>query len=110
MAVDRGCAPVDVQASLSAFIYRSHFWRGQLKAIAAEIQQLQDLPAAVERAREEARTTMTPIEQRMSRLSEQEGSTPAERERIERDQENARLSRIALLARCEQEIAGRIAR
>ncbi len=105
VAFDEACAPVDLQARLSAAVYGPRFWQAQQAAAAAMIGQLAALPAATEHANEETRASMNATEQRMTRLSMQDGSDD---ERQLAAEQRARLEKMAWLQQCHDAMAARV--
>jgi hypothetical protein len=69
LVLDDACDPKDAQSQISAWLYGETFWLKQQAALAHEIAELQDLRNS--RNQNPGRPAdMTPIEERMRRLSD----------------------------------------
>lgn len=101
LALNESCAPDGFFSRLSSWTWSGKFWRNQRIAVAREIHMLQTL-------RDQASGAgkvfgVSPIEQRMRRLTDQELADLAA------SNEDAWRARIMWLGRCDQAVAAHLA-
>ncbi len=103
LALDNDCSPENIQAQFSARLYGDTFLRKQQAALGNEIGTLQNLRnASTENPSRPA--DMTPIEERMRRLSDKaRAALAATDDQLWRDE-------ILSLGRCEGVVQQRLAR
>ncbi len=101
LVLGQDCRPAEMQAQLSAFVYRKSFWADQQTAIDQALRAQVALRAENERQRIRSAGERSDIEQKMTRLSDrEEGGDEQAAMLAQREQ----IARIAWLTRCRQVI------
>jgi hypothetical protein len=109
LVVDKSCNVVGFRPSVSEALFGRTFWNAQLDA-AIEARQWQErLPAMLAKAKRDSEWSVSPIESRMTHLSDPTATEGSEaREKAEAEEQRQRLEAIAWLSSCEASFRARL--
>jgi len=99
IAFDRSCNVIGLRATISEAIYGKSFWEIQLASTDEALEWLERAPAADLREREGQ--SRNPVEQRMTRLSDKQGTTAEEQAAAKEQEQKDRFDQMAWLTSCD---------
>lgn len=99
ISFDRSCNLIDLQPKISEMLYGDSFWRVQLAAADEALVWLQRAPAAD--ARDKDQQSRNSVEERMTRLSDRQATTPEAQEEVRQREQKERYDQMAWLTSCD---------
>lgn len=101
IVLNNSCEAAGLRNSLSATLYGKSFWQGQLDLIRSNRDELARLPAQLDRLGNQNQNTVSPIEKKLSMLSQGGNADAQQRELTEQVQQRRRLELLGWLNKCE---------